>query len=165
MNRNIFLSIILAVIICFGGCTNTRYLTDSLSIGRQHDMRKHRTGRNLGDVCKYFVYSCISWASDSESSFRPSERNFKRITLRNESADSLFVNMVTDIVWKETGYCDIMGIALPPQAHQKLLAPFPAAYNVFFKTRFSDEEKFEIRTDNKHRVFRLRAGMTILKVD
>ncbi|MDP3916559.1 MAG: hypothetical protein Q8R96_22770 [Bacteroidota bacterium] len=136
-----------------------------MSIGRQHDMRKHRTERNLGDVYKYFVYSCISWASDSESSFRPRERNFKLITLRNESTDTLFVNMVTDVVWKEAGYCDVMGIVLPPAAKQKLLLPYPAAYNIYFQTPFTEEEKLEVRTDSKLRRIRLRAGMTVFDIE
>jgi hypothetical protein len=151
---------ILLLIYILSSCTNTRYLTDSTSIGRQHDMLNHRTGRNLGDVCKYFVYSCISEITDSEEDFHPSERAFKRITVINQSIDSLYINMVTDVVWKESGYCDIMGISLPPGAKQKLLAPYPAAYNVFFRTPNSEEEKLEIRTDNNHRRIVLRPGMT-----
>jgi len=80
----------------------------------------------------------------------------------NESSDSLFVNMVTDIVWKEDGYCDIMGIVLPPISTQSLLVPYPAAYNVYFHTPSSQEEKLEIRTDSKYRNFKLKPGMTIL---
>jgi len=88
------------------------------------------------------------------------ERAFKKISLLNESADTLSVNMVTDIVWKETGYCDIMGIVLPPGATQKLLVPYPAAYNVYFKTPYTEEEKFELRTDDKHRVIKLKERKT-----
>lgn len=68
--------------------------------------------------------------------------------------------MVTDIIWKESGYCDIMGIILPASAHQKLLGPYPAAYNVFFQTPYTEEEKLEITTDSKYRRFVLRPGMT-----
>jgi hypothetical protein len=73
--------------------------------------------------------------------------------------------MVTDIVWKETGYCDIMGIVLPPQAKQKLLVPYPAAYNVYFKTPYSEEEKLEVRTDNNRRIIKLKAGMTKIQIE
>ena len=160
MNRLKLIFLVLAAIIIFGGCTNTRYLTDSKSIDRQHDMRANRSGVNVGDVFVNIVNLFISGALNTDFEVSQSERSFKRITIINESPDSLFVNMVTDIVWKESGYCDIMGIALPAGAHQKLLVPYPAAYNIFFQTPYTEEEKLEIRTDNKHRRFVLRAGMT-----
>lgn len=153
--------LVLTVLLLFGGCTNTRYLTDVESIERQHDMRKNRTGGNIGDVginIGSFLLSVFFNVSYDVSS---GERDFKRISIVNQSADSLYVNMVTDIVWKEDGYCDIMGIVLPPGAKQKLLVPYPAAYNVYFQTPYSEEEKLEIRTDNRPRSIRLRDGMTI----
>ncbi len=160
MNRLKTITLVLAAIICFGGCTSTRYLTDSKTIDRQHDMRANRSGVNIGDVFINIANLFISGALNTGFEVSQSERAFKRITIVNESTDSLFVNMVTDVVWKESGYCDIMGIALPAGAHQKLLAPYPAAYNVYFRTPFTEEEKLEIRTDSNHRRFVLRAGMT-----
>jgi hypothetical protein len=56
-----------------------------------------------------------------------------------------------------------MGIVLPPGAKQKLLVPYPAAYNVYFKTPNSEEEKLEIRTDSNLRQINLKQGMTIVK--
>jgi hypothetical protein len=152
--------LIIALPIVLISCTNTRYITDSVSIGRQHDMKQHRTGVNVGDICLSFVNIFVSEVLNAEYEMYQSERAFKRIKIINQSSDSLFVNMVTDIVWKESGYCDIIGIALPPGARQKLLAPYPAAYNVYFRTPYSEEENIEIRTDNKHRRFVLRPGMT-----
>jgi hypothetical protein len=160
MNRLKTITLVLAAIICFGGCTSTRYLTDSKTIDRQHDMRANRSGVNVGDVFINIVNLFISGALNTGFEVSQSERAFKRITIVNESTDSLFVNMVTDVVWKESGYCDIMGIALPPGASQKLLTPYPAAYNVYFRTPFTEEQKLEIRTDSNHRRFVLRPGMT-----
>ena len=160
MNRLKFILLVMAAITVFGGCTNTRYLTDSKSIDRQRDMRANRSGENVGDVFVNIANMFISGALNTDFEVSQRERAFKRITIVNESPDSLFINMVTDIVWKESGYCDIMGIALPAGAHQKLLVPYPAAYNIFFQTPYSEEEKLEIRTDNKHRRFVLRPGMT-----
>jgi len=160
MNRLKFIIVALAIITILGGCTNTRYMTDPMSRGRQRDMRKHRIGNNVGEVFINFFSFILSEAIDSEYEMTKSERAFKKISIVNESNDSLFVNMVTDIVWKESGYCDIMGIALPPKAKQRMLVPYPAAYNVYFKTPFTEEENLEIRTDSKHRRFILRPGMT-----
>ncbi|MDD2307472.1 MAG: hypothetical protein PHP53_22405 [Prolixibacteraceae bacterium] len=160
MNHLKFTSLVWTVLICCGGCTSTRYLTDSKSVDRQHDMRANRSGRNVVDVFANIANMFVSGALNTDFEISQSERSFKRITIVNESTDSLFVNMVTDIVWKESGYCDIMGIVLPAGAHQKLLVPYPAAYNVYFRTPFTEEENLEIRTDNKHRRFVLRPGMT-----
>ena len=159
MNRLKTITLVLAAIICFGGCTSTRYLTDSKSVDRQRDMRANRSGKNVGDVFVNIANMFISGALNTDFEVSQRERAFKRITIVNQSNDSLFVNMVTDIVWKESGYCDIMGIVLPPEAHQRLLVPYPAAYNIFFQTPYTEEEKLEIRTDNNHRRFVLRPGM------
>lgn len=160
MNPKILILLVLAVILCCGGCTSTRYLTDSGSIDRQHDMRAHRAGVNVGDAFLNVINLILAGTLNSEFEVTQSDRAFKRIKIVNESSDSLFVNMVTDIVWKETGYCDIMGIALPSGARQKLLVPYPAAYNVYFRTSSSEEEKMEIRTNNKQKNIRLKPGMT-----
>lgn len=155
---------VLTAILLWGGCTNTRYLTDPTSIGRQRDMRSNRTGANVGDVAINFANIFI--AAILNTSYEPysRDRNFKRISLVNESTDTLYVNMVTDIVWKESGYCDIMGIELPPGARQKLLVPYPAAYNIYFRSPFSEEEeKLEVRTENKRRRIKLKEGMTLVE--
>ncbi|MFA5328045.1 MAG: hypothetical protein WC384_09660 [Prolixibacteraceae bacterium] len=160
MKKHNLYGLLAAVVILLGSCTSTRYLTDEKSIERQHDMRTHRTGGNIGDVCVNFATFAFAAIFNTGYEVYSSERTFKKITIVNESTDSLYINMVTDIVWKETGYCDIVGIALPPLAKQKLIAPYPAAYNVYFRTPGSEEEMLEIRTDNTHKRFKLHAGMT-----
>jgi hypothetical protein len=156
------IALVLGCILFGGGCTNTRYITDQTSIERQHEMRKHRSGTNVGDVLINTTNIILSIALNTEFEIAQSERAFKRITIINESPDSLIVNMVTDIVWKETGYCDIMGIVLPPKARQKLLVPYPAAYNIYFRTPISEEEKLEIRTDDKRNHYMLNPGFPVV---
>lgn len=165
MYRLKFISLVLTVLICCGGCTNTRYLTDSTSIDRQHDMRSNRVGKNIGEGCLNMSFFILAAVLNTEFEPIESEREFKRITLKNESQDSLIINMVTDIVWKETGYCDIMGIVLPPLAKQKLLVPYPAAYNVYFRTPYSEEEKLEVRTDTKLRIIKLKQSITLIDIE
>jgi len=160
--RLVFIGMI--VLLIAAGCSGTRYLTDKTSIERQHDMKNNRTGGNVGDVFLNLVNLFVSVSLDSNFEVYSSNRAFKKIGLLNESADTLYINMVTDIVWKETGYCDIMGIVLPPRAIQKLLVPYPAAYNVYFKTPYSEEEKLEIRTDGRFRTVKLKTGMTNVPV-
>lgn len=160
MNRKSTILLVLAVLICCGSCTNTRYLTDQISIERQHDMKVHRAGGNVGDVLINFGNFFIAAIYNSGYEVYSGERIFRKIEIVNQSNDSLHVNMVTDVLWKDNEYCDIMGIELPPGAKKKLLVPFPAAYNVYFKTPTSEEESLEIRTDGKLRIIKLEAGMT-----
>lgn len=155
----------LTAIILFGGCTNTRYLTDPTSIGRQKDMKSNRVGKNIGEGCLNMSLFVLAGVFNFDFEPIESERAFKKISIINESTDTLFVNMVTDVVWKEAGYCDVMGIVLPPAAKQKLLLPYPAAYNVYFQTPYTEEEKLEVRTDNKLRTIKLRQGMTKIDIE
>lgn len=154
-----FIFPVLAAAIILSGCTNTRYLTDPVSIERQHDMRKSRTGGNVGDVLVNFGSLFMAAVLNTNYEVYTSERTFKRISIINQSPDSLYVNMVTDILWKEEGYCDIMGIALPAGARQKLLVPYPAAYNIYFRSPGSEEEMIEIRTDNRRRKITLQPNV------
>ena len=165
MFRNKAIVLILTAIIIFGGCTNSRYLTDTTSIGRQKDMKSNRVGKNIGEGCMNMTLFVLAGILNFDFEPVESERAFKRISIINESTDTLFVNMVTDVVWKEAGYCDVMGIVLPPVAKQKLLLPYPAAYNVYFQTPYTEEEKLEVRTDSKLRRIRLRAGMTVFDIE
>lgn len=160
MKSKRFILLVLAATLMCGGCTSTRYFTDQASIKRQNEMRSKRTGGNVGDVLVNFASVFASALLNTEYEVYSGERSFKKITVSNESNDSLYVNMVTDIKWKDSTYCDILGIALPAGARQKVLAPFPAAYNVYFRKPGSDEEKLEIRTDARLRVIRLKPGMT-----
>ena len=148
--------LIVITLIAISGCTSTKYLTDQVSIDRQHDMRRHRTGENVVDILLNLANIIIS--STLDSGFEPlqSDRAFKKITVMNQSKDSLYVNMVTDVLWKDSMYCDVMGIHLPAGARQKLLLPYPAAYNVYFRTPDNEEEHIEIRTDSKTSVFSLQ---------
>jgi len=152
--------LILITLIAISGCTSTKYLTDQVSIDRQHDMRRHRTGGNVVDVLLNLTNIIISSTLNSEFEPVQSERAFKKISIQNQSRDSLFVNMVTDVLWKDNEYCDIMGIVLPTGAKQRILVPYPAAYNVYFRTPNSEEEHIEIRTDSKTSVFKLQPRMT-----
>lgn len=155
-------ALVLAAALAFGGCTSTRYVTDQATIKRQHEMRGKRTGGNVGDVLVNFGNFFLSAMLNTDYEVYSSERFYKRITVSNESNDSLYVNMVTDIKWNDSEFCDILGIALPAGARQKVLAPFPAAYNVYFRKPGAGEEKIEVRTDGKARIVRLKPGMTIL---
>ena len=98
MKRYKLIVLFLTAILILSGCTNTRYLTDAASIDRQHDMRANRTGGNVDDVGINFANLFLAAIFNTQYEVQSRDRNFKRISIVNQSADSLFVNMVTDIV-------------------------------------------------------------------
>jgi hypothetical protein len=161
VNRELKIVLVFAVLFFIGGCTNTRYITDKKSADLQHQMQAHRSGVKTGDILLNTANLILSMTLGSEFEVAASERAFKHITLENESADSMTINMVTDIEWKDSVYCDIMGIVLPPKASQKLLVPYPAAYNIYFKTPYSEEEILAIRTDDKKNLYKLKPKVPV----
>jgi len=122
-------------------------------------MHQHRSGVKAGDILLNTANLVMSVTLGTEFEIAASNRAFKHILVSNVSTDTMTVNMVTDIEWEDSVFCDIMGIVLPPKAQQKLLVPYPAAYNVYFKTSKTDEEQLEFRTDDKIKEIKLKPGM------
>jgi len=124
-------------------------------------IRKYRTGINLSDVALQIgtVFTSAEFGVDIASA--PSPRSFTRLKLINESGDTMFVNMVTDCLWRDSSYCDIREIVMPPRKSAKLVTPIGAVYFVYFRKDFNapDDEKIEINTATD-RVIRL-GGKTV----
>lgn len=138
-----------------GGCTSTQYITDKESIKRQQKMKMHRVGVNAGTVCLNLLSMTVAALLNSAYEPITSEQSSRRIKLVNQEPDTMVVNMVTDILFQDSIYCDIMGIVLPPGASQRVLIASPAAYNIYYRTTLKEEEKFEFY-DNRQRVIRLK---------
>jgi len=89
----------------------------------------------------------------------PQSQSFKKMRLVNDSNDTLFVNMVTDFHWKDSSFCDIREIVLPPLQKARMIVPLGVVYNIFFRNEFNapDDEKVEINTAQIRKV-RLKPG-------
>jgi len=143
----------------FSSCVTSAYITDEESIKRQKEMRKYRTGINFLEA-GIMMTSAVSEAFTGVSIYpEPSPQSFRKIVLINQVKDTLFVNMVTDWRWKDSIYCDIREIVLPPLLSAKVIVPMGAAYNIFFRTDYNapDDEKVEINTAEIGRI-RLNPG-------
>jgi hypothetical protein len=147
------------VFIVFSSCTTSAYITDEQSIERQKEMRRYRTGLNFSEAGILFA-SAIGEAFTGVSVYSEPSHSFRKMVLVNAAKDTLFVNMVTDWIWKDSIYCDIRDIVLPPLLSAKVVVPIGAAYNIFFRTDFNapDDEKIEINTSQVARV-KLKPGM------
>ena len=117
-------------------------------------MRKYRTGVNFADVGLLVASSAGAIFTGVNIYPDPQPRSFKKLVLVSESKDTLFVNMVTDWLWKDSVYCDISEIVLPPLLSAKVIVPLGAAYNIFFRTDYNapDDEKVEINTAKINRI-------------
>lgn len=135
-------------------CVTSAYITDQESIERQKEMRKYRTGLNFAEVGVLFA-SAVGEAFTGVSIYpEPSPQSFRKMRLINGSKDTLYINMVTDWIWKDSIYCDIREIVMPPLESAKVIVPLGAAYNVFFRTDYNapDDEKVEINTAEMGRI-------------
>lgn len=154
-------SYLLIVLILSFGCANTRYLSDADSIQRQLQMKQHRNQIATSRVFANVGSAILSGILNTDITIDVNKHNFRKLKLINESSDTIYVNMVTDILWKEKEYCDIVGIVLPGKKKQTVLIPYMAAYNIYFRSSETEEEKFELSEESSKTRIKLRPGMTI----
>ena len=153
--------IILSSLIFLFSCTTGQYIHDTGSIKRQKEMHRTRTGINVGDVAIQMlnVITVASLNLDMEPETTP--RSFKRIKLYNHSNDTMRVNLLTNVFWKDEQYNDIMDIRIPPNQFTRLMVPLGAEYNVYFRdTAEGQDEMITINTSRYKRVG-LTPGMTL----
>lgn len=146
--------VIYILLLLFSSCATSAYITDQESIKRQKEMRRYRTGINFAEV-GILVASAVGEAFSGVNVYpEPSTQSFRKMVLVNESKDTLFINMVTDRLWRDSTYCDIREIVMPPLQSAKVIVPMGIAYNIFFRNDFNapDDEKVEVNTADISRV-------------
>lgn len=129
-------------------CSASGYIADPQSIKRQEQMRNYRTGVNIADIGMIVAASVGALYTGMNVYANPQTQSFKKMRLLNDSNDTLFVNMVTDFHWKDSSFCDIREIVLPPLQKAQVIVPLGAVYNIFFRNEYNapDDEKVEINT-------------------
>jgi len=147
--------------ILLSNCRTSSYITDKDSRQQQKMIRRYRTRINFSDVMIQ-VGSVVTSATTGLNIYASTElKSFRKLKLMNESGDTLFVNMITDCRWRDSTYCDIRGIVIPPSKSARLIAPLGAIYNVYYRKDFEapDDEKIEINTATD-RIIRLGVEMS-----
>jgi len=111
-------------------------------------MRNYRTGVNIADIGMIVAASVGALYTGMNVYANPQTQSFRKMRLLNDSQDTLFVNMVTDFHWRDSTFCDIRDIVLPPLQKAQVIVPLGAIYNIFFRNQFNapDDEKVEINT-------------------
>ena len=121
----------------------------------------HEGGINVGDVAIQIlnVITLSSLNLDMEPETTP--RSFKRIKLYNHSNDTMRVNLLTNVFWKEDQYNDIMDIRIPPKQFSRLMVPLGAEYNVYFRDSAEGQDEMITINTSKRRRIGLTPGMTL----
>ena len=135
-------------------CTTSAYITDPVSAHRQREMMSNRTGNNILDGGLLVVSTVVAVFTGVVIYPKPQEQSFRKMVILSQSKDTLFINMVTNFQWKESGYADIRDIVMPPFKRAKIIVPMGADYNVYFRNNYfaPDDEKIEVNTSNKRRL-------------
>ncbi len=170
INNRKFMKTMLPAIILFcmvGSCASSRYIQDELSVERHKKIRGSRAANVVGDA--FLTTRCLMFSAilgSDEIELPESTRAFKTVTLHNQSPDTLIINMLTDFILRDSIYCDIMNMRIPPYKKGRLLLPNGALYNVYFSTtpEPGDDEMIQFETHLKRKLA-LRPGMTNFLVE
>jgi hypothetical protein len=151
------LTLLISICISFSiffSCSVSGYITDPQSIERQKKMHSYRTGVNIGEGSLLVASSVVAMFTGVNIYPDAQSQSFKLMRLINESKDTLFVNMVTDWQWRDSTFCDIREIVMPPLKSAKVIVPMGVNYNVFYRNDYNapDDEKVEINTSQTRRL-------------
>lgn len=146
-------------------CSTGKYLTDADSVKRHNEMRKERTKLNIAEALLATGSLVLAAATEGEmvAAYVPEAKQFKKVNFENISADTLYINMLTDCRINENEFYDFMNIKLPPQKTCKLLMPIGIVYNVYFRNTpepADSEEMIEVNSAGKRKIS-LYPGMTV----
>jgi hypothetical protein len=97
---------------------------------------------------------CASVILETEIGYYPDEQQFKKLNLVNATNDTMYINMLTDVIWDKTDYCDFMDIRIPPNLNCKVMVPVETLYNVYFSTtpENDDDEMLQIYTSDLNKI-------------
>lgn len=154
--------VFIILILILQGCASPKHIYHKTSYERQKELKNNR-GANvfveiLSGVGSVFVGAML----DTEVGYVPSDQEFKKLKLINPTNDTLYINMLTDLVWDNEDYCDFMDIRIPPNQKCKVMVPMHAAYNLYFSNtpQSDDDEMIEIFTTDVKK-FSLYPGLTL----
>ncbi|MEN8118570.1 MAG: hypothetical protein ABFS16_16425 [Bacteroidota bacterium] len=152
---------IILLIVIFQSCATPKYFHDQSSYERQKELRNCRTGNVFCDIGSAITSVFAAALLDTDVGFYPSEQRFKKMNLVNQSNDTMYVNMLTDVYWDENDYCDFMDMRIPPGLKCKVLVPVEANYNLYFSNtpESDDDEMLEIYTSSINKIA-LYPGLT-----
>lgn len=146
--------IFILLILVMYSCSSPQYFHDKSSYNRQKELQNSRSAKITSDIALGVLSVFSAAALDFEVGWVPSEQKFKKLNLINPTQDTIYINMLTDVVWDELDYCDFMDIRIPPKMECKVLVPMNANYNLYFSNtpQSDDDELLEIFTTDLNKI-------------
>ena len=135
-------------------CSSPKYIYNSSSANRQKELKNERGGNVFLGILNGSISIFSSAIFDSEIELIPEEQQFKKLSLKNPTRDTVYVNMLTDIYWDKNNYCDFMDIRIPPGKKCRLLVPVNANYNIYFSNtpQNDDDEMMQVNTKDVRKI-------------
>lgn len=135
-------ALVLSLVMFLSSCSTPRYIHDPASYELQKEIKNKRVGNVFGDVF-LTAGSTVLAVLTGFFMYMPSGQSLKKVALQNTGTDTLQVNMLTDMAWKNENYADMMDIRIPPGKTARLLLPAGALYNLYFSNTPGTEEDDE----------------------
>lgn len=163
MKKQIHYLLIIVFILLIQSCSSPQYFHDESSLKRQKELNSKRCGNVFCDILAGVGSFFFAVATETDIAYVPSDQQFKKLNLINPSTDTIYVNMLTDILWDKDNYCDFMDIRIPPNTNCKVMVPVFADYNLYFSNtpQNDDDEMLQINTSYLKQVA-LYPGLTNL---
>jgi hypothetical protein len=139
--------IIACLVICsifISSCVTYQYFRDENSLLLEKKIQRKRTANVLGGSFLTVGSVVLGALTGIYFGYIPGMRNLKSVRLINKSADTLQLNLLSDQIWKDSVYCDIRDIRIPPGEKCRILVPANALYNLYFSNTMDSEEDDEI---------------------
>ena len=132
MKKHLIITFLIAIGLFILSCSSPKYFYDESSYERQKELQSQRCSNVFCDVLLGIGSVFFAVATETEVAYVPSEQQFKKLNLVNPGNDTIYVNMLTDLVWDKDNYCDFMDIRIPPHVTCNVLVPVNANYNLYF---------------------------------
>lgn len=164
MKRILELSLFSILVFLIQSCTTPKYFYDSSSHERQKELRSCRSDNVFCDIMSGIGSVFMGAILDTEIEFYPDDQQFKKLHLRNPTSDTIYVNMLSDVIWDKEDYCDFMDIRIPAHLTCKVMVPLETTYNLYFSNtpQNDDDEMIEIFTTDVKKIS-LYPGLTAIK--
>ena len=153
----------MALVMFLSACSTTSYIHDQASLELQKEIKNKRAGNVFGDIF-LTTGSMVLAVLTGVFVYSPSgNRSLKKVALQNNGPDTLQVNMLTDLTWKDENYADMMDIRIPPGKTARLLLPAGAVYNLYFSNTPGTEadDEFLVFDTATMRKVTLYPGLTL----
>jgi hypothetical protein len=148
--------LIIGAAILILSCSHQKFICSKDSYIRQKGLKSSRLVNVVNDIMLASVSVVTASVLPGRIEWKPNKQQFTKLKLINPTADTIYVNMLTNVFWNRVDYCDFMDIRIPPKKLYRILVPLNAEYNIYYSNtpQPGDDELLQIDTGkNKKLVF------------